>query len=223
MSCCKKFLKTVRPALTITLVLMLICGLVYPLLMNLLSGVLFPEQAKGSLVMMDGKAVGSKYVGQEFTEPYFMKGRPSSVHYNTYEIGADGGEYYLDGTPFGGLASGSANLGPSNPALQQRVQQDMDAFLAANPQIHREDIPTDLMTASGSGLDPHISLEAAKIQLPAISEASGLSMEELEQIVEENTTSKLLGIFGNEVVNVLGVNVRIASAMQANCLHVEES
>lgn len=213
MKSCKQFFKTIRPAITVTLVLMLICGLGYPLLMNGLSSVLFPGQAKGSLVMVDGKAVGSEYVGQEFTAPCFMKGRPSAVHYNTYQVGADGQKTYLDGTPFGGLASGSANMGPSNPALQERVQQDMNAFLAANPGISQEDIPTDLMTASGSGLDPHISPDAAKIQLPAIAEASGLSMETLEQIVADNTKGKLFGLFGNEVVNVLGVNVAIADAM----------
>lgn len=210
---CKSLLKTLRPALTITLVLMLVCGLGYPLLMNGLSGVLFPSQAHGSLVMAGGKAVGSEYVGQEFTEDYFMKGRPSAVHYNTYAINEDGKKVYLDGSEFTGLASGSSNYGPSNPALTERVAKDMEAFLAAHPDVKQEDIPTDLMTASGSGLDPHISPDAAAIQLPAIAEASGLSMEELEQIVEDNTTGKLLGIFGEETVNVLGVNVDIAEAM----------
>lgn len=213
MKSCEEVLKTVRPAFTVTLVLMLLCGLGYPLLMNGLSGLLFPSQAQGSLVMVDGKAVGSKYVGQEFTQPYFMKGRPSAVHYNTYQLGADGQPHYLDGTPFNGLSSGSSNFGPSNPALQERVKQDMDTFLAANPDVAREDIPTDLMTASGSGLDPHISRQAAEIQLPAIAAASGLSMETLEQIVADNTTGKLLGVFGNDVVNVLGVNIAIADAM----------
>lgn len=210
---CKKLLNALRPALTITLVLMLLCGLGYPLLMNGLSGVLFPEQAKGSLVMADGKPIGAKYVGQEFTEDYFMKGRPSAVHYNTYTVGEGGQKFYLDGTPFTGLASGSSNYGPSNPALRERVEQDIEAFLAANPDIKRENIPTDLMTASGSGLDPHISTASAAIQLPAIAEASGLSMEALEQIVADNTTGKLLGIFGEEMVHVLGVNADIAEAM----------
>lgn len=210
---CKNFLKALRPALTITLVLMLICGLGYPLLMNGLSGVLFPEQANGNLVTVNGKPVGSKYVGQEFTEDYFMKGRPSAVHYNTYTVNEDGEETYLDGSAFAGLASGSSNYGPSNPALTERVEMDMEAFLAANPDIKQEDIPTDLMTASGSGLDPHISPASAAIQLPVIAEASGLSMEVLEQIVADNTAEKLLGIFGEETVNVLGVNVGIAQVM----------
>ncbi len=210
---CKKFLKALRPALAVSLVLMLVCGLGYPLLMNSLAGVLFPEQANGNLVRVAGKPVGAQYVGQEFTADYFMKGRPSAVHYNTYTISQDGKDICLDGSAFAGLASGSSNYGPSNPALAQRVKMDIEAFLSANPDIKREDIPTDLMTASGSGLDPHISPNSAAIQLPAIAEASGLSMEVLEQIVKDNTTGKLLGIFGENTVNVLGVNVDIAEAM----------
>lgn len=209
----KNFLKAFRPAVMMTVVLMLICGLGYPLLMNGISNVIFPEQAQGSLVTEDGKAIGAKYVGQEFTADYFMKGRPSAVHYNTYTVRQDGTEQYSDGSAFTGPASGSANYGPSNPALTQRVEQDMEAFLEKNPEIKREDIPADLMTASGSGLDPDISPESAAIQLPAISEASGLSMETLEQIVQDNTTGKLLGVFGEKIVNVLGVNMEIAEAM----------
>lgn len=209
----KKWLHTVCPAFSVTVVLMLICGLAYPLLMIGLSYVIFPNQAKGSPVVAGGETVGVQYVGQEFTEPYFMKGRPSSVHYNTYEVGSDGEKHYLDGTPFTGVASGSYNYAPSNPALQERINADLEAFLKANPEIQRNEIPADLMTASGSGLDPHISVEAASIQLPAISEASGLSVEELEQIVSDHTTGKLFGLFGNEVVNVLEVNVDIAEAM----------
>ena len=210
----KSLLHPLRQACTVTLVLMLLCGLGYPLLLNGLSGILFPEQAKGSLVMVEGQAVGSQFVGQEFTKDYFMKGRPSAVHYNTYLENADGTRVYQDGTPFAGLASGSSNYGPSNPLLVQRVQSDMDAFLAKNPEIRQEDIPADLMTASGSGLDPHISPVSASIQLPVIAEASGLSMETLEEIVAHNTTGKLFGIFGEETVNVLGVNVEIAKAME---------
>lgn len=213
MESCKKILKAIRPAVTVTLVLMMICGLAYPLLMNVLSGLIFPSQANGNLVMLNGKAIGSQYVGQEFTADYFMKCRPSAVHYNTYTVDAAGKGMHLDGSEFAGLASGSANYGPSNPELVKRVEKNMEAFLAANPEINREEIPADLMTASGSGLDPHISPASAAIQLPKISQASGLSMEELEQITADNTTGKLLGIWGEETVNVLGVNADIAQAM----------
>ena len=209
----KTVFEAVRQPICVTIVLLLICGLLFPLVMNGLAGNLFPEQANGSLVMVDGKAVGAEHVGQEFTEPYFMKGRPSAVHYNTYYEDAEGNQFYNDGSEFGGLASGSNNYGPSNPALHERVEADMQAIMEANPGITKEDIPTDLATASGSGLDPHISVDSALLQLPAIAEASGLSMEALEQIVADNTEGKLLGLFGNETVNVLGVNVDIALAM----------
>ena len=209
----RKMAGVLRPALTVTVILMLVCGLAYPLLMTGLSQVIFPEQAGGSLIQMNGQVVGSAFVGQEFTQPCFMKGRPSAVHYNTYKMDENDQPVYLDGTPFGGLASGSSNYGPSNPALVQRVQQDMQEFLAQHPDVQQQDIPTDLMTQSGSGLDPHISVASARVQLPAIAQASGLSMETLEQIVRNNTTGKLLGVFGQETVNVLGVNIQIAQTM----------
>ena len=207
------FFHGLRQAFGVTLVLLLLCGLVFPVLLTGISTVVFPEQAGGSLVYADNQAVGAKYIGQEFTAPYFMKGRPSAYHYNTYYEDAQGKQYYSDGSPFAGVASGSNNYAPSDPALIQRVNADIEAFLAANPDIKREDIPTDMVTASGSGLDPHISPASAAIQLPSIAEASGLSEGTLAQIVEDNTQGQLLGIFGEETVNVLGVNLDIAEAM----------
>lgn len=208
----KAMLRNIRQALVVTLVLLLLCGFVFPVLLSGLSGLLFPHQAGGSLVTADGKAVGAKLVGQEFTEAYFMKGRPSPI--TTTPITQTTGQPVLhDGSEFAGLGSGSNNYAPSNPALTQRVEADIEAFLAENPGVAREDIPADLMTASGSGLDPHISPAAAQVQLPAIAEASGLSPERLAQIVADNTEEKLLGVFGEETVNVLGVNLDIALAM----------
>lgn len=202
-----------RQAVCITLILLFLCGFAFPVVLTGIASVVFPRQAGGSLVEVDGAVVGAAHVGQEFTRDCFMKGRPSAYHYNTYTQDAAGNRYYSDGTEFGGLASGSQNYAPSNPALVERVEADIEAFLAANPGVSREDLPADLMTASGSGLDPHISPEAAAIQIPAIAAASGLSEQELAQIVAENTQGKLLGLFGNETVNVLGVNVGIARAM----------
>ena len=207
------FLHGLRQSLVVTFILLLLCGFVYPILLSGISAVLFPSQAKGSLVYADGKAVGSSLIGQDFTEAYFMKGRPSAYNYNTYYEDAQGNKYYNDGSEFAGLGSGSNNYAPSNPALAERVEADIEAFLSANPDVKREDIPADLMTASGSGLDPHITPESARIQLPALAVASGLSEEELEQIVQDNTEGKFLGIFGEETVNVLGVNLDIAKAM----------
>lgn len=210
---CNPFLRNLRQSVTVTLVLMLLCGLVFPVALTGLSAVLFPHQAGGSLVEADGQAVGGACVGQEFTQDYFMKGRPSAYHYNTYTVDAQGSQVYSDGSDFGGVASGSNNYAPSNPALTQRVEADIQAFLEANPGVKREDIPTDLLTASGSGLDPHISPAAAAIQIPALAQASGLSEAQLEQIVADNTAGKLLGVFGEETVHVLGVNLDIAQAM----------
>lgn len=203
----------IRQSVVVTLILLLLCGFGFPVVLSGLSAVIFPSQAKGSLVTADGEAVGAANVGQDFTQPYFMKCRPSAYHYNTYYEDEEGNRFYLDGSEFAGLASGSNNYAPSNPALTERVEADIQEFLAANPGVSREDIPADLMTASGSGLDPHISPESAQIQIPALAQASGLSEEELSQIVADNTTGKLLGVFGEETVNVLGVNLDIAKAM----------
>ena len=208
----------IRQAVLVTVVLLVLCGLVFPLVLGGLSAVFFPSQSKGSLVTVDGVAVGAQNVGQDFTQDYFMWGRPSAYHYNTYyEKDADGDgtaeQYYNDGSEFAGLSSGANNYAPSNPALVERVEADIENFLEKNPGVEREDLPTDLMTASGSGLDPHISPASAEVQVPRIAEASGLSEEEVRQIVADNTTEKLLGIFGEDTVNVLGVNVDIAEAM----------
>lgn len=209
----KEFLHGTRQAVSVTVVLMLICGLLFPCLLTGLSSVLFPHQAGGSLITVNGTAVGAEHVGQEFTQDCYMWSRPSAYHYNVYTESEDGRKYYNDGTEFGGLASGSNNYAPSNPALVERVEADMEAFLEKNPGIKREDIPTDLLTASGSGLDPHISPASAQIQLPRIAQASGLSEESLQEIVERNTTGKLLGVFGEKTVNVMKVNIEIAQAM----------
>lgn len=209
----RKIFSGVRQTVTVTVTLLLICGLGFPLFLTGLSAVFFPSQAQGNLVYADGEAVGSAFVGQDFTEDYFMKCRPSAYHYNTYYEDENGVQYYNDGSEYAGLGSGSNNYGPSNPALTERVEADIQEFLAANPNVTREEIPADLMTASGSGLDPHISPEAAAIQLPAISETSGISEEKLTELVAAHTTGKLLGIFGEEAVNVLMVNLEIAKEM----------
>lgn len=206
-------LQGVRQSLTVTVLLLILCGLIFPVLLSGISALVFPSQAKGSLVYVDGKAVGSMNVGQDFTKPYFMKCRPSAYNYNTYREDKNGNRYYNDNSEFVGLSSGSNNYAPSNPALTERVEADIESFLKANSGVQRENIPADLMTASGSGLDPHITPESARIQIPALAVASGLSEEKLMQIVQDNTEGKLLGVFGENTVNVLGVNLCIAQAM----------
>ena len=195
-----KVFKNLKKALLVSVVLMIVCGFGFPMVLTGISKVAFPYQANGSLIEQDGKVVGSEHVGQLFTEPYFMKGRPSAVGYNTSDKEVD-------------VASGSNNYGPSNENLHKRVEKDIEEFLKQNPDVKKEDIPTDLLTASGSGLDPHISVESAMIQIPAISKASGISEEELEKIVNENIEGKMMGIFGEEKVNVLKINLEIAKRL----------
>ncbi|MGL4344660.1 MAG: potassium-transporting ATPase subunit KdpC [Cellulosilyticaceae bacterium] len=182
-------LKRLRKPVLLTGIFMLVCGIIYPLFLTGVSGVLFPRQSEGSLIYRDGKIVGSELIGQEFTDVRFMKGRPS------------------------GKQSASDNYAPTNPALVARVNQDIEEFLKNHPTVKKEDIPADLMSASGSGVDPHISPQSAAIQLPALAEYTGLSIEQLENIVKEHTTPRSLGIFGEETVNVLGVNLEIAEAV----------
>lgn len=209
----KKFLHGFRQMFLVTIVLMMICGLLFPCLLTGLSSLFFPHQADGSLITVNGQTVGAEHVGQEFTKDYYMWSRPSAYHYNVYVEDEEGNQYYNDGSEFAGLASGSNNYAPSNPALAERVEADIEAFLAKNPDVKREDIPTDLLTASGSGLDPHISPASAEIQIDRIVMASGLEESVVREIVERNTEGKMLGIFGEETVNVLGVNIEIAQQM----------
>lgn len=209
----KKLLYGTRQTVAVSVMLMVICGLVFPCLLTGISALVFPNQANGNLITVNGQTVGAENVGQEFTEDYYMWSRPSAYHYNVYVEGEDGKQYYHDGTEFAGLGSGSNNYAPSNPALTERVKADMEAFLERNPEVKSEDIPTDLLTASGSGLDPHISPQSAEIQIPRIAEASGLAENQIREIVADNTSGKVLGIFGEDTVNVLKVNIAIAQAM----------
>lgn len=209
----KGALDGVRQMLLVSVVLMLLCGLLYPLLMTGLSTVIFPRQAAGSLIEIGGRPVAAAHVGQQFVQPYYLQSRPSAYQYNVYVEDAAGNQTYRDGTEFAGVSSGSNNYAASNPALVQRVQADIDAFLAANPTVRREDIPTDLMTASGSGLDPHISPASAEIQVARIAQASGLTEARVREIVAANTTDALLGVFGERTVNVVNTNIDIGMAM----------
>lgn len=197
-------IKKMRTPVVVTIVLVLLCGIIYPLLVTLISQIIFPHQANGSIIKVGDTEIGSEIVGQDFTDPRFMKSRPSAVNYNTYTQSEQEEGIY------NGVASGSNNYAPSNPDLIDRVEKDMQTFLKENPSIKKEDIPTDLLTASGSGLDPHISPESASVQIPALQKSTGLSKSTLKQIIDDNTNDKVLGIFGEETVNVLKVNIDIA-------------
>lgn len=206
-------ISALKPAFLVSIVLLVICGLLYPLALTGIGQVAFNHQANGSIISVDGKEVGSEIVGQQFTDARFFKGRISAGNYNTYteaDLVADP----ETGEPnYGGVASGSQNYSNTNPELQARVEESINEFLAANPGVKKEDIPTDLLTSSGSGLDPHISPASADIQIPAIAKASGISEADLKKIVENNTEGKFLGIFGQDKVNVLKMNIEIAQKL----------
>lgn len=203
----KKLMKEIKTPFLITIIFMLICGLFYPLLITGLGQALFPYQSNGSQLKENGKVIGSALIGQEFTSKDFMKGRPSAVNYNTYTLAdKEKGRYF-------GVASGSQNLAPSNPELKKRVQKDMALFLENNPTVAKKDIPTDLLTASGSGLDPQISPASARVQVPEISKATGISEKRIYQIIENYTNEKFLGFIGEPTVNVLEVNIAIKQRM----------
>ncbi len=199
----KELFKGLKKAFMISISFLVICGLIYPLVLTGIGQVFFPKQANGSLIEVNGEVVGSALIGQDFNEEYFMKGRPSAVNYNIYTEE----EYTM------AVSSGSSNYAPTNPELVKRVKAEIETFLKENPTVKKEDIPTDLMTVSGSGLDPHISVEGAMIQIDRIAKASNLSKEMLVEIVNKNTEGKLLGIFGEDYVNVLQVNLDIAMEM----------
>ncbi len=205
-------MKTLIRAITVSIALLLICGVIYPLAITGISQVLFPKQSNGSIAYYNGKPVGSELLGQAFTDARFFHGRISAVNYNTYtekdkKPDKDGKVAYS------GVASGASNLAPSNPALAERVKKDIAEFIKANPGVKENDIPTDLMTGSGSGLDPHISPESAKIQIPAISKATGINISDLNKLVEKYTEGRTLGIFGEARFNVLKANMEIAKAL----------
>ena len=163
-----------------------LCGLVYPILTTLLAGALFPRQANGSLIVQDGKVVGSELVGQTFSGDRYFIGRPSAAGYDP-------------------RAAAGSNLAVSNPALRERVRQDAQA-IARREGVRPEQIPPDLLAASGSGLDPHISPEAARLQVARVAQARGLSPQVVQQMVEEHTER---GFLGRPRVNVLRLNLAL--------------
>ncbi|WP_302133237.1 K(+)-transporting ATPase subunit C [Thomasclavelia spiroformis] len=200
----KRFFKYFKNALLVSIAMFAICGFAYPMIMTGISQIIFPHQANGSLIEENGEVVGSSLIGQDFTDERLFHCRPSAYNYNTYtEEDKENGDY-------GGVSSGSNNYAPSNPDLEKRINEDIEKFLQENPTIEKEDIPSDIITASGSGLDPHISVEAANVQIDRVSENTGLTKKQLKKMIEENTEGKFLGIFGEEKVNVLELNLSLA-------------
>lgn len=199
----KRLFNKLKTPFKLSLVMFVICGLIYPTLMIGLSQVIFPHQANGSLIEMDGKVIGSELVGQDFTDERLFHCRPSAVNYNTFtQNEKESNEQVLP-------SSGSENLASSNPKLEKRINDDVEEFLQENPTIKREDIPADIITASGSGLDPHISVDAANVQIDRVSKNTHISKDVLKKLIKDNTENKLFGIFGEEKVNVLQLNLSL--------------
>ena len=204
----RKYLKSFKTAFFVSIAMYLLCGFAYPMVLTGISQIIFPNQANGSLVEMDGKVVGSTLVGQDFTDERLFHCRPSAYNYNTYtQEDKENGIYT-------GLSSGSNNYAVSNPKLKERLNQDIIKFLKENPTITRDEIPSDIITASGSGLDPHISVEAANVQVDRIVKNTQLSEAKVKDLIKKNTVGKLLGIFGEETVNVIELNLSLVKELK---------
>ena len=196
-------LREIRPAILVLVVLTLITGLAYPLAMTGIAGVIFPKQAQGSLIEKDGKVIGSALIGQEFKEDKYFHGRPSAT------LAPDPADSTKTvSAPYNAANSGGSNLGPTSKALADRVKEDVEKLKAENPNAP---VPVDLVTTSGSGLDPDISPEAALFQVPRVAKARSLPEGRVRQLVAENTKGRLAGFLGEPRVNVLALNLALDS------------
>ena len=193
--------REIRPAIVVLVALTLITGLVYPLAMTGIADVIFPKQAQGSLIERNGTVVGSSLIGQPFTSNKYFHGRPSAT---TAPDPSDSTKTVP--APYNAANSGGSNLGPSNKALIDRVQGDIDALKKENPNMP---VPADLVTTSASGLDPHISPEAALFQVPRIAKARNLPEDRVRQLVVNKTEGRLFGLLGEPRVNVLLLNLAL--------------
>jgi K+-transporting ATPase ATPase C chain len=185
-------LAELKPAAVMLFALTLLTGLGYPWAVSALAQAFFPDQANGSLIVIGDRAVGSRLIGQPFGDPRYFWGRLSATTPTPYNAGASTG----------------SNLGPLNPALKEAVQARIGALRAADPS-NTAPLPVDLVTASGSGLDPHISLAAADYQLRRVAGARGLELAAVERVVSDHTSPRTLGLLGEPTVNVLEVNLAL--------------
>jgi len=197
-------LREIRPAILILVLLTLITGLAYPLAMTAIAGVIFPKQAQGSLIEKDGKVVGSALIGQEFKEDKYFHGRPSAT------VAPDPADATKTvPAPYNAANSGGSNLGPTSKALNDRVKEEVEKLKAENPSTP---VPVDLVTTSGSGLDPDISPESALFQVPRIAKARSMPEDGVRELVTQNTRGRLAGLFGEPRVNVLALNLALDAA-----------
>ncbi len=197
-------LKEIRPAIVLVVALTVITGLVYPFVMTGIAGVIFPYQAQGSMIEQDGKVVGSALIGQEFTSDKYFHGRPSAT------VAPDpNNSSKTVPAPYNAANSGGSNLGPTNKALIERVQGDVEKLKQENPSAQ---VPTDLVTTSGSGLDPHISPAAALFQVPRVAKARNMPEDRVRQLLDEQVEGRTLGFLGDPRVNVLALNLALDRA-----------
>jgi potassium-transporting ATPase KdpC subunit len=194
-------LKEIRPAIVLVVALTLITGLIYPLVITGIADVVFPGQSQGSLILRDGTVVGSALIGQEFKSDAYFHGRPSATA--TPDPNDPAKNLPL---PYNAANSGGSNLGPTNPDLKERIGKDLAALRGENPQAS---VPVDLVTTSGSGLDPDITPEAAMFQVPRIAKARNLAEDRVRQLVADAIEARLGGLIGEPHVNVLGLNLAL--------------
>ena len=199
-------LREIRPAVILLLLLTAITGLAYPLAMTAIAGVIFPKQAQGSLIEKDGKVIGSALIGQAFKDDKYFHGRPSATSApdpsdSTKTIPA----------PYNAANSGGSNLGPTSKALNDRVKEDVEKLKAENPGVS---VPVDLVTTSGSGLDPDISPDAALFQVPRVAKARSMPEGRVRQLVTEHIQGRMAGLLGEVRVNVLALNLALDTNTQ---------
>jgi potassium-transporting ATPase KdpC subunit len=194
-------LREIRPALVLIVALTLITGLAYPLAMTGLAQVLFPHQSNGSLVLVDGKVVGTSLIGQAFSEDRYFRGRPSATNRPDPNDSSKTVE-----APYNAANSMGSNLGPTNKALVERVKGDVDKLKGENSSAP---VPIDLVTTTASGLDPHISPEAAFFQVPRVAKARSLPEDRVRQLVDQHVEGRFLGLLGEPRVNVLALNMAL--------------
>ena len=197
-------LKEFRPAIVVLIALTLISGLVYPLAITGIAQALFPYQANGSMIERDGAVVGSALIGQQFSDEKYFHGRPSAT--NTPD--PNDATKNID-APYNAANSGASNLGPTSKTLSERLSGDVEKLKAENPATP---VPIDLVTTSGSGLDPHISPAAALFQVPRVAKARNLPQERVRALVEAQTEARWLGLLGEPRVNVLALNMALDRA-----------